>query len=143
PMGSQIQESRSAAAWRLARGQHGVLTRRELLGLGFSPGAIKHRVTTGRLHPVATGVYAVGRPELTREGRWMAAVRACGETAVLSHGSAAALWGIGMERRGGIDVSIRRRSDLRRPGIRVHTRIGLPPGDDTTHLRVPVTTVVR
>jgi len=73
----------------------------------------------------------------------MVAVCAGGETAALSHGSAAALWGIGVERRGVVDISIRRRSDLRRPGIRAHTRTELPPGDVTTHLRVPVTTVVR
>jgi hypothetical protein len=73
----------------------------------------------------------------------MAAVLACGEGAVLSHGSAAALWGIGVEKRGGVDVSIRRRSDLRRPGIRVHVRAALPAGDVTIWKGIPVTTPVR
>jgi hypothetical protein len=52
------------------------------------------------LHQIARGVYAVGWPQLAREGRWMAAVLACGDESVLSHRSAAALWGIGREASG-------------------------------------------
>jgi len=114
-----------------------------LLGLGFSEGSIKHRVDRGRLHPVGRGVYAVGQPHLTREGRWMAAVLACGEAAALSHRSAGALWGIGVERAGRIDVSIRRKSDVRRPGIHVRVRPSLSAGDVGSRRRIPVTTLVR
>ncbi len=121
-----MHAARSAAAWRLARRQHGVLTRGDLLGLGFSAKGIKHRVASGRLHPVAAGIYAVGRPELTPYGRWMAAVRACGDGAVLSHRSAAALWGIGREEPARIDVTILRRSRLRRRGVKVRARPSLP-----------------
>jgi len=60
-----------------------VLTRRNLIELGFSVEAIRHRIARGRLHPVARGVYAVGWPQLTRERRWMAAVLACGDRAAL------------------------------------------------------------
>jgi Transcriptional regulator, AbiEi antitoxin len=93
------QTPQAARVWRLASRQHGVVSRRQLLELGFSAQAIKHRVATGRLHQVARGVYAVGRPDLGREGRWMVAVLACGADALLSHTSAAALWEIGEERR--------------------------------------------
>lgn len=92
-MGDQIHAARSREAWRLVRAQHGVLTRTQLLKLGISAKGVKHRVATGRLHPLAAGVYAVGRPGLTPHGRWMAAVLACGPDAVLSHRSAAELWG--------------------------------------------------
>ena len=84
----------SKQAWDLARRQHGVIARSQLIELGFTAKAIKHRVTIGRLRPIWRGVYAVGRPELTQDGRWMAAVLACGPGAVLSHESAAALWRI-------------------------------------------------
>jgi predicted transcriptional regulator of viral defense system len=94
-MATKIAATRSTRAWALARRQHGVLTRQNLAALGSTPGAIRHRLAIGRLHRVRPGIYAVGRRELTREGRWMAAVLACGPDAVLSHGSAAALWGIG------------------------------------------------
>ncbi len=91
--------------WKRAERQHGVVSRAQLLELGFTGDAIKHRISTGRLHPVWRGVYAVGRPQLTKHGRWMAAVLSCGREAVLSHGSAAALWGMGSERTDRIDVS--------------------------------------
>ena len=78
----------------MARAQHWVLTRADLEELGFSKMAVEHRISTGRLHLVARGIYAVGRRELTQHGRWMAAVLACGDGAVLSHRSAAELWGI-------------------------------------------------
>src|SRR3954454_9159982 len=110
-------------AWGLASSQYGVVSRAQLVALGFGAQAIKHRVRRGRLHPVARGVYAVGRRELTREGRWMAAVLTCGPKAVLSHGSAAALWGIGPEWR--LEVSIPLSLDRRRPGIVIHRRSGL------------------
>src|SRR3954469_3244744 len=124
-------------AWGLASSQYGVVSRAQLLALGFSAQAIKHRVRRGRLHPVARGVYAVGRRELTREGRWMAAVLTCGPNAVLSHGSAAALWRIGPEWRREIPIplSVARH----RPGIVIHRRRGLRA---TTHRGIPVTPVV-
>src|SRR6187455_1793104 len=84
----------SSRAWALAKQQHGVIARRQLLELGFTPHAIQHRILKGRLHPVARGVYAVGRPQLSRYGRWMTAILSCGPDAVLSHQTAAALWEI-------------------------------------------------
>ena len=62
----------------------------------------------------------------------MAAVLACGEGAALSHRSAAALWEIGTERTGVIDVSVRRRAELRRPGLRVRARPAFAASDIVT-----------
>jgi hypothetical protein len=72
----------------LARRQYGVIARWQLLDLGISRRAIEHALAKNRLFPVFRGVYAVGRPELTGYGWWMAAVLACGRDAALSHGSA-------------------------------------------------------
>lgn len=141
-MATKIAAARSARAWELARNQHGVLSRGNLIGLGFTPSAIRHRLATGRLHRVARGVYAVGRRELTREGRWMAAVLACGGEAVLSHGSAAALWGIGPEWHL-IEITVRRRSWPAPVGVKVRGRPALPDGDLTIHRGIPVTTPAR
>jgi very-short-patch-repair endonuclease len=132
-----------AAVWGLAQRQHGVVARRQLLALGFKSRAIERRLARGRLHPVMPGVYAVGRPGLTRYGRWMAAVVACGSGAVLSHGSAAALWGIGEERRGAIEISVRTTSARRRSGIRIHRRLGLRSEDLAVQDDIPVTSPVR
>ena len=130
---------RSRRAWELAGQQHGVVARRQLLALGFNAREIEHRVRRGRLHPVMRGVYAVGWPRLTPERRWMAGVLACGEGAVLSHRSAAMLWGIGTERQGMIDVSLPRRAELRRPGLRVRGRPSLLPANITSRSGIPVT----
>src|SRR3954447_24852150 len=92
-------------AWELSRRQHWAITRVQLLGLGFTVAEIKHRIEEGRLIPVHAGVYAVGRPTLTREGSFLAAVLACGEGTALSHDSAAELWEIRPVHRGPIHVS--------------------------------------
>src|SRR6476646_4185486 len=134
---------RSRRAWELAGRQHGVVARRQLLALGFNAREIEHRVARGRLHLVLRGVYAVGWPQLTREGLWMAAVLACGDGAVLSHRSAAELWGIGTQGGGKIDVSVCRRTRLRRPGIRVRSRPGLSEDDVFRREGIPVTGITR
>ncbi|MBA2504696.1 MAG: DUF559 domain-containing protein [Thermoleophilaceae bacterium] len=94
------------------------MARRQLLGLGVSREAIAHRLAKGRLHRLYRGVYAVGRSEVSQEGRWMAAVLACGPGAALSHFSAAVLWGI---RQAGI-LEVVAPNGARRRGIKVHRR---------------------
>ncbi|HVY77380.1 MAG TPA: hypothetical protein VG898_02625 [Solirubrobacterales bacterium] len=123
--------------------QHGAIARWQLLELGFGARAIERRIATGRLYPVWRGVYAVGRPQLSRHGLWTAATLACGPTAALSHDSAAALWGFGSERRGAIDVTVPSASPRRHSGIRVYRRTTLQPDDLTTHEGVRVTSPVR
>jgi very-short-patch-repair endonuclease len=140
----QVRDAgRSRAAWDLAQRQHGVLTRRDLLALGFSAESIKHRLASGRLHAVARGVYAVGRRELTPHGRWMAAVLVCGDGAVLSHRSAAELWGIGSEEAGRIDVSVRRKCEIHRTGLKVRGRPSLGARSVTRRRGIPVTDPVQ
>jgi very-short-patch-repair endonuclease len=86
----------------------------------------------------------VGRPEVTDKGHWMAAVLACGGGAVLSHSSAAALWRIGKEQGGLMEVSLPSSSRRRRPGLRIHRRPSLNPERDLTReYGIPVTTPVQ
>ena len=73
----------------------------------------------------------------------MAAVLVCGEGALLSHGSAAALWGIGPEGTGRVDVSIRRHCGVSRPGIKVRVRARLSERDITERHGIPVTAPAR
>ena len=127
----------------MARRQHGVVTRSDLARFGFTEEAIEHRLATGRLHLVSPGVYVVGRPELGSHGRWMAAVLACGEDALLSHRSAAELWGIGYEEAGRIDVSIRRRSKITRKGIKVRSRPSLGAHSVVVRFGIPVTNPIQ
>lgn len=130
------------AIWELVRRQHGVVSRQQLLDRGLTRGGIQHRIATGRLRTVMRGVYIVGRPELTGHGRWMAAVLACGPRAVLSHRSAAALWGIGAQGPR-IEVSVPNSSRRRHAGVGVHHRRSLRAADTGRRDGIPVTSPVR
>jgi len=142
-MGSTSVHARSRSVWGLTRRQHGVVTSAQLRELGFSAQAIAHRVRRGRLHRVHRGVYAVGSPEITQQGRWMAAVLSCGEGAVLSHGSAAALWGMRRVRNSPLEVSVPRDRRPRRPGVKVHRTSFVAAVDVAHHDRIPVTSPAR
>jgi len=139
----QESATRSAQAWQLDASQHGIVTRRQLLALGYGPRSIEHRVARGRLFPVSLGIYAVGWPALTQKRRWMAAVLAGGEEAALSHRSAASLWEIGAGKEQRIDVTVRRRCELRRPGILFRGRPSLSPGEIVLRDDIPVTSPVQ
>ena len=128
----------------LARRQRGVVTRAQLVGLGFDPRAIDRRLAVGRLNRLHRGVYALG-PIAVPEAAEMAAVLACGEGAVLSHRSAAALWHLLPQpaKQGPIDVTVPRSRSTHRPGIRIHRAGSLRP-DEATKLRgIPITTPAR
>jgi very-short-patch-repair endonuclease len=122
-MGTKKLQPWSGEVWRLARSQHWVVTRAQLLELGLGSEAIRHRLRAGLLHSAMRGVYAVGRPAIDSRGRWMAAVLACGPHALLSHHSAAALMGIRPEMPGPIDVVVPDHVARRRPDVRVHRRV--------------------
>jgi very-short-patch-repair endonuclease/predicted transcriptional regulator of viral defense system len=126
----------------LARRQHGVVSRAQLIDLGLGEDAIDGRLRTGRLYRLHRGVYAVGPGLVTREGRWLAAILRAGEGAVLSHASAAELWGIRRENeRSWIDVALPRSTRLKAP-IRRH-QVQLEPDEVTAKRQIPVTTLTR
>jgi very-short-patch-repair endonuclease len=127
------------SVWDLVRRQHGVVTRGQLLELGYRPDEIDSRIRRGRLHRVWRGVYAAGRPALTQHGHWLAAVLCCGPEAALSHASAAALWQIRAARADPIHVSVPIRFKHRQRGIVVHRRLSF---EATTHEGIPVTTPI-
>lgn len=149
-------------AWATAKRQQGLVTRRQLLALGFGRRAIQRRIASGRLHRVAQGVYSAGWVPPTRRRLWMAAVLACGhgsssvgsgESPVgngastsgtpafvcLSHRSAGALWGICAEADARVDVSVRARRESARSWIRLRVRPGLPAQGVVVRDCIPVT----
>ena len=133
---------RANRAWGIARAQHGVIALFQLLALGYTRRAVEHRVAVGRLHPLYRGVYAVGRPEVSRKGQWMAAVLACGLEVVLSHETAGGLWGICAP---GADIHVMgvRTSDHRHPRIVAHRSRTLRDDDRTRRDNIPVTMPIR
>jgi len=131
------------AVRHLAARQHEVVARRQLLELGLTRAWVAHRLRTEWLFELHRGVYAVGRPQLTREGRWMAGVLAYGPRAVLSHRSAGALWEIRSTASSIVDVAVGDRSARNRPGLLIHRPSTLTPADVTTRNGIPVTTPAR
>jgi hypothetical protein len=83
----------------LARRTHGVVTRRELLAAGVTPDEIRERLECGALLREFMGVYRVGHQAPSVEASYLAAVRACGESAALRGKAAAFLYGLIRRRR--------------------------------------------
>jgi very-short-patch-repair endonuclease len=135
---------------RIAATQHGVVTTAQLSAAHVSPAGVTRRVAAGRLHRIHRGVYAVGHRSLSERGRWMAAVLAYGEGAVLSHLSAAELWGIRRRSTAGergatkVEVTVPRDSGrAKRTGITLHRSATLSPDQCTWASGIPVTTPAR
>lgn len=128
----------------MATSQHGVVSQRQLLALGFSERTIKLRLDAGRLNPIHREVYAVGHSRVSRHGRWRGAVLAYGDLALLSHRTAAALWGLARAGPHPIEVTAPRgRQGLRRrEGVWIH-RGRLHTEDRAERAGIPVTTVAR
>lgn len=131
----------------LASRQHGVVTRAQLLGAGLTASGVDSRVRSRRLRPVHRGIYLHGAlvgPLEPRRAREMAAVLACGSGAVVSHGSAASMWGlVHGDRTGSVDVTIPGADRGRRPGIRPHRVAALPAAEVAAVDGVPVTAPAR
>jgi len=105
--------------------------------------AVHKRVAGGRLHRIYDRVFAVGHAALTRHGRYTAAVFASGMDSVLSHRSAAHLWGLRVDDRNTIDVTAPNRRGRSPRGIAAHRDGSLMPVDSTSVNGIPCTTVER
>jgi len=115
----------------------------QLQGLGLSRSTVQKRVEIGALHRVYHGVFAAGHSNMNLTRRWMAAVLTGGPDAVLSHRSAAALWGIRDDDRPLVDVTAPNRRGRIPRGIDAHRDGSLQPVDRTTLHGIPCTGVER
>jgi very-short-patch-repair endonuclease len=135
-MADQIDEAIAA----LTRRQRGYVKRAQLLALGLGAKAIDYRIKSGRLIPVHAGVYAVGHVPALPQDRAYGALLACGFRAVLSHGSAATLYGIYRRWDTPFEVTVATRR-IRR-GIRIH-RAKLARADTRVHAGLRLTSPAR
>jgi very-short-patch-repair endonuclease len=130
-----------AALAALASKQYGVVSRAQLVALGFTPDAIRRRLQVDRLRRLHPRVYAVGHWALTSHSHDLAAVLACGPQALLSHRAAGRRLGL---LRGGAPVEVTApRGCKLKPGITVHRTRLIHPDDRTTVDGIPVTSVAR
>ena len=133
--------ARDAAIAEMADAQHGVISLPQLQSLGLSESGVRKRVAAGKLHRVYRGAYAVGHSRVTWKGRYMAAVLACGDEAVMSHRSAARLHGL-RRTAGRVDVTVPGRPPRIR-GIDGHRTCRLDPLDRTVVDAIRCTSVAR
>jgi very-short-patch-repair endonuclease len=125
----------------LAEAQHGLVARHQLLTLGMGRGAISDRIARGLLRCVSRGVYAVGHAPKGLKVQWMEAVLGAGPDAILSHRSAAALWGLLPSWQIDREVTRSRRA---RPRSGVHIHQSTLKDDELSEVDgIPVTSLSR
>jgi hypothetical protein len=134
---------RERAIVDLAGHQRGLLTHAQLRSIGVGRRTIDRWLRSGRLRAVHRHVYLLGPRALTKRGKWLAAVLATGPEAMLSHQSAAALWGLAGDRPE-VHVTATGGRQVRpgRSGIRLH-RCKFDADERVVRDGIPVTTVAR
>ncbi len=140
-----VSGTRDERIGQIAAHQRSRVDRRQLRQAGISDSAITRLVAKGQLHREHPGVFAVGHPghgPLTRE---TSALLACRPGALLSHMSAAELWGLVRPGHPGrpVDVLIAGRQTARPAGVTVHRTRRLHPSEVRFHERLPVTSPAR
>lgn len=114
----------------------------QLEELGYSPASIARAARGGRLHLLHRGAYAVGHPAVSRQGRCLAAVLASGAGAMLSHESAAWLWGLITRWPDDLDVTVPRRGHAK-ADVEIHHSTILRDADRAVVEGIPVTAIPR
>lgn len=127
---------------RVAKEQHGVISREQMRKLGYSDSAVDRAARSGRLHRVHRGVYAVGHDRLPPHGRCHAALLGCGPRALLSHSSAAWIWGLQSTLAQTVEVGVPARGHGRQ-GIHVHHLPRLATEDRAVEEGLPTTAMPR
>jgi hypothetical protein len=122
----------------LAGRSHGVVTRGQLLAAGITSDEIRHRLLLGALLREHRGVYRVGHRAPSVEARYLAAVLACGDAAVLSGRAAGHLWAI--LKGAAPPPEVTARYERRVPGVTTRRARSIQA---TTHRGIPITTIPR
>jgi very-short-patch-repair endonuclease len=127
----------------LAARQHGVVARRQLLAAGLTRHQIGERLRNGRLHQLHRGVYLVGHKVPPPYAREMAALLACGPSAVLSHRTAASLWNLlPYPAPGDVSIMVPPAQNATRPNLEIH-RARIAPRDLRPRHRLALTSPPR
>jgi very-short-patch-repair endonuclease len=128
---------------RTATTQKGIVALAQLQNAGIGARAVQHRAETGRLHRLHRAVYAVGHESIGRHGELLAAVLACGESSVISHGTAAELWSLRDQAPTLIDMIVPCETGRKLDGIRAR-RCRFPTREEVAiHEGIPCTTPAR
>jgi hypothetical protein len=126
---------------RIATGAHGIVTHAQMLGAGITPGEVRSRLRNGLLIAEHPGVYRVGHRAPSVESRYLAAVLACGDGAVLWGLAAAHLLGLVKGAAPKPDVTAPTNRRVKEVRTRRARRTPVPVA--VNHRGVPVTSPAR
>lgn len=140
-MGVQSSTAEKLVA-RIASRAHGVVTRDELLTAGLTPKQIERRIAKGLLIRGYPAVYRVGHNAPSVEARYMAAVKAGGDEALLCDSAAGYLLDL-LRSRTVPPPEVLTPTARRIKGLRTRRTRRIDPRDATTFKNIPVTTVPR
>ena len=124
-----------AAVATVAARQHSLITRDQALACGLTDRMIRHRVESGQWWRVAAGVYRLAGVAVTWKQRALAACLVSGPGAVVSHRSAAVLWGVSGFRPGPLEITV----PAGRSGRNALARVHRSEVEGVLRDRVPVT----
>jgi predicted transcriptional regulator of viral defense system/very-short-patch-repair endonuclease len=125
----------------VASRQYGLVTLVQLAECGLEQQAVSRMVKAGKLERVRLGVYRLCGVPPSWRATALAAVLAVGGDAVLSHRSAAALWGL-IDHHDLDVIEITGPRQCRQDGVRCHRR-PLRDQERTVRGAIPVTTAAR
>jgi very-short-patch-repair endonuclease len=128
---------------RIARRQDNVITGDQLRATGLGRGAVAHRVKARTIQRMHKNVYLLGPAPPTPMARARGAVMACGDDAVVSHRSAACLFGLLPDIAGDVEITVAGRNPGDHPGIKLHRVTTLPRQDVTKVRGFKVTSIAR
>jgi very-short-patch-repair endonuclease len=128
---------------RIATSQNGAVTYEQLLQAGLQHSGIGRRSDRGLLHRIHRGIYVPGHEALADRARETAAILATGEKAVISHASAASLWGFAAAEEEDVHVTVVGRRRRSRPGLVVHYASSLDARDIRQLHGLPLTSPAR
>jgi very-short-patch-repair endonuclease len=127
---------------QVAAAQRGLVHRSQLRELGITRGSYEHRVQVGSLHRVLPSVLSVMQPLIEPWAAETAALLYAGENAVLSHETAAALWGL-TAIPSFVAITLIGRKVESQPQLRQYRVSGLDVRDVRLHQGFPVTSPAR
>jgi len=136
------QERPDRRVAEIAAGRHGVFSRAQASGLGFTDTMIKRRLDAGRWRAIHPGVYLLAGAPHTWQQDLIAACLAWGPGSAVSHRAAASLWELSGFKPGLVELIVPRGRRRSLPGI-LHRPLDVLPSDVTIRDRIPVTKPAR
>jgi len=127
---------------QIAGAQRALVHRRQLEAVGITRGSYNHRIAVGSLHQVLPSVLSVVHPLIEPPAAETAALLYAGDDTVISHDSAAALWGLRCT-PSFVALTVIGRHVRTRQGVNIHQVAGLDIRDARMHKGFPVTSPAR